>query len=69
MSLSDLAALGSFFSGFGVLVSLVFLYFQLEQIGSQVKQAEKNQRALITRGLSRARATSFEPLRNRTRPR
>jgi hypothetical protein len=39
MSLSDLAALGSFVSGLGVLVSLVFLYFQLRQIGVQVKQA------------------------------
>ncbi|MBP6012525.1 MAG: hypothetical protein KBA31_09885 [Alphaproteobacteria bacterium] len=51
MSLSDLAALGSFFSGLGglgVLVSLVFLFVQLRQIGAQVKQTEKNQRALIS---------------------
>ena len=47
MSLSDLAALGSFVSGFAVLVSLVFLYFQMKQIGAQVLQAEKNQRASI----------------------
>ena len=47
MSLSDLAALGSFVSGFAVLVSLVFLYFQLGQIGAQIKQAEKNQQASI----------------------
>src|SRR5471030_788812 len=47
MSLSDLSALGSFVSGFAVLVSLVFLYFQLRQIGVQVKQAEKNQQASI----------------------
>ncbi|HJW40601.1 MAG TPA: hypothetical protein VJ476_05145 [Rhizomicrobium sp.] len=50
MSLSDLAALGSFISGFAVLVSLVFLYFQLRQIGAQVKQAEKNQQAAIRQG-------------------
>ena len=52
MSLSDLAALGSFISGFAVLVSLVFLYFQLRQIGAQVKQAEKNQQAAIRQGRS-----------------
>lgn len=50
MSLSDLAALGSFISGLGVLVSLVFLYFQLRQIGVQVKQAEKYQRAMMNQG-------------------
>jgi hypothetical protein len=47
MSLSDLAALGSFISGFAVLVSLVFLYFQLRQIGAQVLQGERNQQASI----------------------
>ena len=47
MSLSDLASLGSFVSGFAVLVSLVFLYFQLQQLSEQAKQAEKNQKALI----------------------
>ena len=47
MSLSDLASLGSFISGFGVLVSLVFLYFQLNQVNAQVKQSERNQQASI----------------------
>ena len=47
MSLSDLAALGSFVSGLAVLISLVFLYFQLRQIGQQVAQAERNQQASI----------------------
>jgi hypothetical protein len=42
MSLSDLASLGSFVSGAAVLVSPVFLYFQLRQLSGQVKQAEKN---------------------------
>src|SRR5579871_2455733 len=50
MSLSDLASLGSFVSGVAVLVSLVFLYFQLRQVSSQVKQAEKNQRAVLNHG-------------------
>jgi hypothetical protein len=40
MTLSDLASLGSFVSGLAVLVSLVFLYFQ-------VRQAEKNQQTSI----------------------
>ena len=47
MSLSDLAALGSFISGLAVLISLIFLYFQLRQIGQQVAQAERNQQASI----------------------
>lgn len=50
MTLSDLAALGSFVSGLAVLVSLVFLYFQLKQISEQVNQAEKHQRAAIGQG-------------------
>lgn len=47
MSLSDLAALGSFISGLAVLISLIFLYYQLRQIGQQVAQAERNQQASI----------------------
>jgi hypothetical protein len=43
MSLSDLASLGSFVSGFAVLISLVYLALQ-------VRQAEKNQRAIIHQG-------------------
>ena len=50
MSLSDLASLGSFVSGVAVLVSLIFLYFQLRQLGNQVTQAEKNQKASIRQG-------------------
>ena len=50
MSLSDLAALGSFVSGLAVLVSLIFLYFQLRQVNEQVRQTEKNQRALLDQG-------------------
>jgi hypothetical protein len=56
MSLSDLAALGSFISGVAVLVSLIFLYFQLRQVNAQVIQAERNQRALMQQG--RANRTS-----------
>jgi len=47
MSLADLAALGSFISGLAVLVSLVFLYFQLRQVNAQVVLAERNQQAAI----------------------
>src|SRR5215831_16160456 len=50
MSLSDLASLGSFVSGLAVLVSLIFLYFQLRQMNAQVRQTEKNQQALIKQG-------------------
>lgn len=51
MTLSDLAAIGSFVSGLAVLVSLVFLYFQLRQVTAQVVQTEKNQRALMSQGV------------------
>jgi len=44
MSLADLASLGSFVSGFAVLVSLVYLALQ-------VRQAERNQRALINESI------------------
>ena len=52
MSLSDLASLGSFVSGVAVLVSLVFLYFQLRQVNDQVRQTEKNQQASIRQARS-----------------
>ena len=47
MSLPDLASLGSFVSGIAVLGSLIFLYLQMRQIGAQIEQAERNQRAAI----------------------
>ena len=47
MSLSDLAALGSFISGLAVLVSLVFLYFQLRQVNAQAQESERTQFATI----------------------
>jgi len=50
MSLSDLASLDSLISGFAVLISLLFLYFQLRQMNAQVLQSEKNQRALVNQG-------------------
>ena len=43
MTLSDLASIGSFISALAVLVSLVYL-------GLQVRQTEKNQKALIQQG-------------------
>jgi len=55
MSLSDLASLGSFISGVAVLVSLVFLYFQLRQVNAQVQQAEKNQQAAIQQATNHKR--------------
>jgi hypothetical protein len=47
MSLSDLAAVGSFVSGLAVLASLAFLYLQMRQMTEQVRQTEKNQQAQI----------------------
>jgi hypothetical protein len=47
MSLPDLASLGSFVSGVAVLGSLIFLYLQMRQIGAQIEQAARNQRAAI----------------------
>jgi hypothetical protein len=41
VTLSDLASLGSFVSGVAVLVSLVFLFFQMRQISQQVRQTEQ----------------------------
>jgi hypothetical protein len=52
MSLSDLASLGSFVSGLAVLVSLMFLYFQLKQVNRQVRQTEINQRAFMNQGFT-----------------
>jgi len=52
MSLSDLASLGSFVSGLAVLVSLVFLYFQLGAVRYQIEQAERNQQAAIRQARS-----------------
>jgi len=47
MTLSDLAALGSFISELAVLISLFFLYFQLRQVNVQAQQAERTQQATI----------------------
>jgi len=44
MSLSDIASIGSLISGLAVLVSLVYLSLQ-------VRQAERNQRAVVNQGL------------------
>lgn len=50
MSLSDIAAIGSLASGMAVLGSLVFLYFQMKQMSEQVRQTERNQRAIMNQG-------------------
>jgi hypothetical protein len=47
MSLSDLAAIGSFVSGVAVVVSLVFLYFQVRQLNAQAKHAAISQQAMM----------------------
>lgn len=47
MSLMDLASIGSFISGVGVLISLLLLVFQLRQVSAQIQQAERNQQAAI----------------------
>jgi len=47
MSLADLASLGSFVSGVGVLISLLLVVFQLSQVGAQMRQTERNQQAAI----------------------
>ena len=51
MTHSELASVGSFISGFAVLIPLVFLYFQLRQLNAQLFQTERNQRALMNQGL------------------
>jgi len=58
MSLSDLAAIGSFVSGVAVVATLAFLVLQL-------RQADKNQKALLQQGRS-ARVT--ELILKRTEP-
>jgi hypothetical protein len=52
MSLSDLAALGSFVSGLAVLVSLVFLFFQMRQMNEQVRQNTKHMSAQMWQAAS-----------------
>jgi len=47
VSLTDLAALGSFVSGLAVLASLGFLYFQMRQMTEQSRLAALNQRSLM----------------------
>jgi len=47
MTLTDFASISSAISGIAVVASLVFLYFQVRQVGEQVKLAEKSARAII----------------------
>jgi hypothetical protein len=47
MNLSNLAALGNFVSGVAVVVSLVFLYFQVRQLNAQARQAAIGQQAMM----------------------
>lgn len=57
MSLADLAAIGSFLSGVGVLITLPFLVVQLRQLNFQAQQNTKHTKALIYQG-GGARASS-----------
>ncbi len=50
MSLSELAEIGSLISGVSIMISVIFLYFQLRQINHQVKQTQKNQQSAIRQG-------------------
>ena len=52
MTLSDISAVSSSISGIAVVASLAFLYFQMKQLGQQVKLAEKNQMASIRQNRS-----------------
>jgi hypothetical protein len=52
MSLLDLASIGSFVSGASVLISLVFLYFQLRKVNEQVTLNTKHTQALVWQGAS-----------------
>lgn len=67
MSRSDLASLGSFVSGFAVLVSLVFLYFQLRQMNSMTLNSRGGVpgfRSCIVRQLrARGKMSAFAPKR------
>ncbi|HUO89215.1 MAG TPA: hypothetical protein VMU08_08570 [Rhizomicrobium sp.] len=47
MTLADIASLSSAISGIAVVASLAFLYFQVRQVGEQVKLAERSARAII----------------------
>jgi hypothetical protein len=47
MSLADLASLGSFVSGVGVLISVLLLFFQMRQVNAQIQLTERNQKAAI----------------------
>jgi hypothetical protein len=57
MSFSDLASLGAFISGVGVLASLILLSFQLRQLNAQARQNARHTQALIFQG-GGARASS-----------
>jgi hypothetical protein len=59
MSLSDLASLGSFVSGVAVLISLVFLYFQVRQVEKNQQATVRQQRA--SRGVAVTMGAATEP--------
>ena len=60
MSLSDLAALGSFISGVAVLISFVFLAFQLRQNAHNQRATVHNERTALTQDIALEIASSRE---------
>ena len=60
MSLSDLAALGSFISGVAVLISFVFLAFQMRQNAHNQRATVHNERTALTQDLTLALAGDKE---------
>ena len=60
MSLSDLAAVGSFVSGVAVLISFVFLAVQLRQSAHNQRASVHNERATLTQDIGLAIASDKE---------
>jgi len=60
MSLSDLAALGSFLSGVAVLISFIFLAFQLRQNAHNQRATVHNERTALTQDIALSIASSKE---------
>src|SRR5471030_741503 len=60
MSLSDLAAIGSFISGVAVLISFVFLAFQLRQNARNQRATVHNERTALTQDIALGIASSKE---------
>ena len=60
MSLADLASIGSFISGIAVLISFVFLAFQLRQNAHNQRATVHNERTALTQDIALGIASSRE---------